>query len=216
MRAGQTIRIKQTERRPIVVALLAFVLTTVAAVTINSWLRQAFTPSYSISRYVGSETWSAIVFALANVVVAVNVLSYLYLVGERWRLARVYFWLVVAMMVGLIGLSACPVGYFDTAGYATSVPSHVHEVSSRMMFCCMLAVAGMIVLCQRASRATRMAAAVYVAYGVVCILGYLTKAQWFLQHLLLFESCYLFGFLAFCLGLQGRSGEILSATARKK
>lgn len=199
-------RIRNVEKRPIMVAILVFVLTTVTIVLVNSYLLHAFMPWYSISRYVGSETWSAIVFVFANMVVALKVLAYLYKVGEKWQFWHGYFWVVVMMMVGLIGLSVCPIGYFDQPGaaYATSAPSHMHEICSRLMFVSMLVVASMVVFCKRASRVTRMAAAVYVAYGVVCVFGFMTEASWFVRHVLLFESCYLFGFLAFCLGLQSR------------
>lgn len=207
----ETPKFKGAEKRPIVVAILVFVLTTVSTVAVNSYLHKAFIPWYSISRYVGSETWNAIVFALANMLVAFSVLTYLYRVGEKWKFWRIYYWIVVAMAVGLVGLSVCPIGYFDLPGYgyATSVPSHVHEVCSRLMFLCMLLVVTMILFCKRASRVTRMVAAVYVAYGVVCVMGYCTHAEWFAKHLLLFESCYLFSFLAFCLGLQSQRKEKL-------
>lgn len=202
----RSLRFRITEKRPIVVAILLFVLPTVLIVAINSYLLKAFMPTYSISRYVGSATWSSIVFALANLVVAFCVLTYLYHVGEKWQFWRAYYWIVVMMAVGLIGLSACPIGYFDLPGmaYATSAPSHVHEICSRMMFMCMLVVAGIVLVCSKASRVTRMVAAMYVAYGLVCMTGYMTKGPWFFQHMLLFESCYIFGFLAFCMGLQGR------------
>jgi len=202
-------RIKNTEKRPIVVAILVFVLTTVTIVVVNSYLLGKFMPNYSISRYVGSETWSAIGFMMANLVVAMMVLKYLYMVGEKWGFGRGYFWVVVMMAIGLIGLSACPIGYFDVVGYATSAPSHVHEICSRLMFVCMLVVATMILVCKPAVVATRLVAAVYTAYGVVCVFGYMTGAQWFVSHVLLFESCYIFGFLAFCLGLQGREIDVL-------
>ncbi len=202
-------RLRITDKRPMVVAILMFVLTTVVTVAVNSYLLRAFMPGYSISRYIGSETWSAIVFALANFVVAFCALTYLYRVGERWRFAPGYYWVVVLMAVGLVGLSVCPIGYFDLPGseYATSAPSHIHEICSRLMFVCMLMVAAIILFCKRASRLTRIVAAMYVAYGVVCVFGFMTEAAWFMRHVLLFESCYLFGFLAFCLGLQGRKSK---------
>ena len=201
----ETLRLRSVEKRPIVVAILTFVLTRVLVLAVNSYIRKAFMPEYSISRYVGTETWSAIVFALANLVVAFSVLAYLYRVGEKWQFRRGYYWVVILMAVGLIGLSACPIGYFDLPGeaYATSAPSHVHEICSRLMFVCMLVVAAIVLLCKKASRATRMAAAVYVAYGLVCVFGYFTEGTWFVSRVLVFESCYLFGFLSFCLGMQG-------------
>lgn len=70
------------------VAILTFVLTTVLVVAVNSYMRKAFMPEYSISRYVGTETWSAIVFALANLVVAFSVLAYLYRVGRSGSFGR--------------------------------------------------------------------------------------------------------------------------------
>lgn len=196
-------RLRMLEKRPIVVAILIFVLTTVAIVIINSLMRRAFLLNYSISRYVGSETWSAVVFGVVNYVVAFSVLTYLYRVGEKWKFQRWYYWIVVLTVVGLVGLSMCPIGYFDQPGseFASSAPSHVHEICSRTMFVGMMVLVAMICFSKKTSRVTRMMAVAYIIYGMLCALGFIIKAPWFLGNMLVFESCYTFGFLALCLGL---------------
>lgn len=108
------------------------------------------------------------------------------------------------MAVGLIGLSACPIGYFDLPGeaYATSAPSHVHEICSRLMFICMLVVAAIVLLCKsESSDADGSSGVCGVWAGMRFWVFY--RGAWFVSRVLVFESCYLFGFLSFCLGMQG-------------
>lgn len=183
-------------------AIVTFLTTVLAAIVFNSTLMgHGFHSEYSISRYVGLETWSAVLFGLGNVLALILMLYYLYEMGESLKMPRVYFWLVILMAIGLIGLSACPVGYFDLPGtaYASSAPSRIHEICSRLMFLAMLLSQALVAVIGLADKRTRILAAVFAVYGLICIFGYFSKSAWFLNALLFFETMYLLGFMVVCL-----------------
>ena len=46
----------------------------------------------------------------------------------------------------------------------------------------------------------RIVAVLYVVYGVFCMVVYLMGVRWFSEFILIFESCYIFGFFGVCLG----------------
>ena len=183
-------------------ALVTFLTVAMLAVVLNSWIwGYGWHLEYSISRYVGLETWSAVMFALVNVATMIFMLYYLFQVGEAWQMPRWYYYLVVVMAAALIGLSACPVGYFDAPGavYASSLPSKIHEISSRTMFAMMLAVAAILAWSKRTATGAKVWCIIFVLYGLLCIYGYFSHAQWFAAVLLMLESRYLVGFIVLCL-----------------
>lgn len=185
-------------------ALGIFLTTSVLAVAINSWAMVGLRFDYTISRYVGLATWSAMVFAVGNFVVAGVMLKYLYSVAGTWEMPRWAYWLIVVMLMALIGLSVCPIGYFDPVGakYGTSAPSLIHGICSRTMFCSMLVMVVVVALSALTSRWTRIFAVIFVVYGVFCLYGYFSKEKWFENAVLVFESLYLVGFMVMCLGLK--------------
>ena len=68
------------------------------------------------------------------------------------------------MECGGVQDSECCCGIYDF--------SRIHELCSRTMFFGMLMVATVIMLALAASRATRLWAGTYVAYGLVCVYGF--------------------------------------------
>lgn len=199
------------KRRMILVAMTVFVVTAGLAVILNSTLwGHGFHLEYSISRYVGLEAWSAILFALGNLVVAGYLSSYLYYLAENWQLPRWFNWLVVIMAATLIILSVCPVGYFDPAPGMKSMPTWAHEISSRTMFLVMLLVMVVLMLCGRAQAGTRRYALIFATFGVIYVCAYLVRAEWFMDLLLIFESSYLLGFMALCLMCRSKDEQRLA------
>ena len=199
--------IERREKKWMAWALAIFVFTSACIVLLNSFsMRHGWHWDFSISRYVGSETWSAVVFMIANAAVAYMTLQYLYIVGEKWKLPRWFYYVVILMAIGLIGLSAWPIAYFDPEGmaYGMSGISRIHELCSRTMFFGMLMVATVIMLALAASRATRLWAGTYVAYGLVCVYGFLSHEVWFAQMILVYETLYLGGFFVLGLLMQGK------------
>lgn len=183
------------------VAIGMFCLGAVLAILGNGWiLHYGWHVDYSISRYVGLEAWSAIVFMLTNMVVMLAMRRELFAMGAKMSARKWYYWLVVAMLIALIGLSAFPVGYFDPMGamYASSTLSKVHEICARGMFIAMLIVTAVVVLNNKMPRMTRRIAGGFLVYGMFCLLGYLAKFRWFAQWVLVFEGLYILGFMTWC------------------
>lgn len=197
-------------KKLMLLAMGIFVVTAGMAVTINSLIGTGFRLDYTISRYVGLELWSALVFALGNFVVAGAILYYLYEVIQAWKMPRVAYWCVVVMLVGLIGLSVCPIGYFDPVGakYGTSVISLIHGLCSRTMFMTMMVMMIVVALNAMASRTTRVLGVVFVVYGLICLCGHLSQAEWFTGTVLVSESLYLISFMALCFGFKGKEDDV--------
>lgn len=197
-------------KKMMLLAFAIFVATSGLAVIVNSLLGIGLRFDYTISRYVGLETWSAVVFALGNFVVAGAILYYLYEVIQVWKMPRVAYWCVVVMLVGLIGLSVCPIGYFDPVGakYGTSAISLIHGLCSRTMFMTMMVMMLLVVLNVMASKMTRVLGVVFIIYGLMCLCGHLLRVGWFVNTVLVFESLYIMGFMVLCFGFKGKENYV--------
>lgn len=200
-------------RKGLMIAALLVLLTEVLAVVIGNSLGHGLHLEWTISRYVGLETWSAVVFALGNLVVMLLMLYYLYGMGESWQMGRGFYVLVVAVVVALIGLSACPLGYFDTATGVSSV-SYLHQICSRTMFAAMLFLTLVTLASGRTARKTRVVAGMFAIYGVICAGAFLIEMGWFVRSGLVFETLYLLGFMGWCLMGQTRP-ELLGKESKK-
>lgn len=185
----------------IAVALAVFLVTSFAAIIVNSTLLgHGFHLEYSISKYVGLETWSAVLFTIGNFFVAALFGRYLWKLGEAWGMPRLFYYLIIVMVVGLLTLSFCPSGYFDFEGKKNLI-TWLHEISSRTMFVAMMAEAALIAFWKKASRLAHALCVAYVVYAFICIIGYFTKGEWFLPLMMIYETMYLAAFmimLAFC------------------
>ncbi len=191
----------------LVLGLAVFLVTASLAVAINATCYgHGWHTETSISRYVGYETWSAVIFALGNFVMAGVLLKCLWRLGGVWKMPRIYYYMSLVMVVSLIGLSMCPVGYFDVNGQRSTI-SVLHELCSRAMFLMMLMVAGMLVWKSVGSEKARLAAGIYFVYGVICLIGYLTKGKWFLSYLLIYETMYIAGFVMMLICQRERIAE---------
>ncbi len=197
--------ITKTQKKWMLLAIGIFLVTSLLAITINS-LSYGWHIEYSISRYVGLETWSAVLFALGNIVAAGLFGKYLFAVGEAWRMPKWFYVVVVVTAMALLGLSACPIGYFDPNGadFGSSAPSWMHKICSRLMFACMLILAFVWQWNSVVQMKMRRWCAVFVAYGIFCILGYIFGSNWFFSMMLVFESAYILGFMVLCWRLQGK------------
>lgn len=176
-------------------AIGSFLGTAALIIALNSIVcRYGFHIDYTISRYVGLEHWSAIVFFISNVFVAFLVGKYLFQLGDAWKMPKLFYVVTVLMAVALVGLSAFPIGLFDVND-TTSIISWAHQITSRTMFIAMMLIAMMIVVCRRAGVLAHRANVIFLVFAVVFLVGYLTKAAWFLDHVMVYETAYLFGFM---------------------
>lgn len=180
----------------IAAALATFLATAFAAILANSSIMgHGFHLEYSISHYVGLETWSAVMFTIGNFFVAAFFGTYLWRLGEAWGMPRVFYYLIVIMVVGLLALSFCPSGYFDVEGGSKNLITWIHEISSRTMFIAMMLMAALIAMWKKASRLAHAICVSYVVYAIICIIGYFTQGEWFLQGLMIYETVYLAAFM---------------------
>lgn len=186
-------------------ALGAFLIVAFAAVIVNSFcLGHGLDFGRSISRYVGFEVWSALAFSPVCVFAAGATGVFLWKLGQRWEMPRVYYYCVLLMSAGLIFLSLFPIGLCDPVG-SKSIVSFAHEISSRTMFLMMLATAAMLTVSRHAAVYSRRVSLVFVIYGVICVTGYFSHGAWFESCILLFETAYIAGFVAILLMQKNRS-----------
>ena len=191
------------KQRGVVLAMGVFMLTALLGIVGNGLMGHGFHAQYSISQYIGFATWSALLFGVGNVIMIATVARFLYSVGEAWEMPRGFYWLVVLMATGLVGVSVIPAGYFDDLGLG-GVPTEIHTMCARLMFVTMIIIAAMLAVARPASKWTRRAFGLYVVYGVICALAYLTEAPWFMRGILMFEATFLLGFLFACAGMRGK------------
>lgn len=184
-------------RRKLLLAMGIFWTVVVLAVLINSsayigtarpWLF-----GNSISWYVGSRTWSALLFALGNFILAILMSQFLWSLGMAWKMPRAYFFFVTLLVVALAWLSVFPLGYFDSEA-GESLISYLHKAGSRTMFFVM-AVTVAFLMIRAKSKSLRIALAVFVGYAVFCAVAVLMGIGVFNAGLLLFESIYILTFM---------------------
>lgn len=179
----------------IVGALAVFLGTSFIAIFINATvLEHGFHLEYSISHYVGLELWSAIFFTLGNIFVSIFMAYFLWKLGEAWKMPRLFYWLIVVLVVSLIGLSVCPSGFADMGDQISTV-TWIHVLTSRLMFIAMMLIAAMIVVCRHANALAHIINVVYLIYAVVCIMGFMEEQTWFLDAVMVFETIYLAAFM---------------------
>ena len=182
-------------------ALAVFLGTALTAIVVNSFvLRYGLHFDWSISKYVGLELWSVMMFAMGNVAVAILMAKYLWRLGQAWRMPKIYYWAIVVLVTTLMGLSVFPVGFMKDPSGRTTIVSWAHNMMSRTMFITMMGVAGMIVLNRRANKGARIANAIYLIYAAICIAGYMMETEWFMGCVMIFESVYLAWFMGLMMG----------------
>lgn len=194
------------KRKLMRMALAVFLGETALIVLMNSFaFGHGFHLDFSISKYVGLETWSSLLFAAMNMFVIYGMWAFLFALGESWKMKPWYFWILVFMSIGLVGLSVCPHGYFDDKGLGTTV-TMMHQITSRMMFFNILVVAAVMGLKSQVGTGMRFWCAAFVVYALMCVVGFLGEQDWFMSFVLIFETWYLAGFTILCMELLKREG----------
>lgn len=181
-------------KRGLAVALGLFLGVGILAIVVNSVLQQSLRVNWSISTYVGLRTWSAVAFALCNCAVAGLIGNYLWKVGQAWSMPKLYYYACFLMLVALIWLSFCPIGYFDN-GARTGVISNMHQVASRSMFVLMLIVTAMLAGRPNLTGRAQVALASFIVYALLCLVGYMTQGEWFTSFFMIYETLYLAWFV---------------------
>lgn len=188
---NQTTHVKNRSLNPRLIwaVVLIFVGTEMLAVMFNGILANNFVWNRSISRYVGLGLWSSILFALGNFVVSALVGRYLWKVGEVWKMPRGFYYLIVLTVVGLLGLSFCPLGIADH-GTEISIISTLHQIFSRLMFFMMLVIAVFLAFSRRTNEGMRVYSMMFVAYGITCAIGSVGMMAWLENAVLIWETLF--------------------------
>lgn len=147
----------------------------------------------SISWYVGSRVWSALLFAVANVFVAILMSQCLWTLGEYWRMPRAYFFFIILLVVALVWLSVFPLGFFDLEGQKSTI-SFLHEAGSRTMFGAMAIVIIFLATKVRTAKLLHAALVLFPLYALFCAVSALGHIAGFYSGILIYESSYILGF----------------------
>ena len=179
-------------------AIFIFV-TVVAIITImhSFILGRGFHLNWSISRYMGTDFWSAIIFCLANFVVAVMTLKYLFTVKREYGLSPIFVILAVIMTVLFVLLSVFPVGLFDANWGEFGLISHLHRGSSYTLFAFLILLTLDLMIEVRKGLVMHLFGAAAVTLSLFCVISFFAGWDFFNDYMYIFESGYVLMNLVF-------------------
>ena len=160
-------------------------------------LGRGFHVNWSISRYMGTDFWSAIVFCLANFVVAVMTLKYLFTVKREYGLSPIFVILAVIMTALFISLSVFPVGLFDETWGNFGLVSHLHRGSSYTLFAFLILLTLDLMIEVRKGLVMHLFGAAAVALSLFCVVSFFAGWDFFNDYMYIFESGYVLMNLVF-------------------
>ena len=143
--------------------------------------------SLTISRFVGLNPLSSIIFCVCNVAIAV-MLVYYTLTNARMR-GFVWRFLMMAFLVTFIALSISPHVPDESAG------AQIHIFFAGAMFVAM-ALIGIYTIVVTQERPTSILSVLFIIYGLFFIICDIFKFDFFMSGVLWYESAYLFAFFA--------------------
>lgn len=168
----------------------------------------------TVSRYVGLELWTSVLFAIFNLAIIIIMLRYYF---SLWK-SRSLLWLILGIfqVIGFAILSLSPQNVFLDEPYLT-ITSHIHDVGSHMMFIAMFAMAfETLRLCypnhlkflQRFRlfkcpkevsfpSITPKISVFFILYGFFYLYVYITRWDVIWSRVLILETGYIYAFMAF-------------------
>ena len=147
----------------------------------------------TISRHMGAEWWSALIFLGCNLVIAPIIMRYIVGIWRWLKLPKIWLFLGILAVVGLVGLSFCPIGLFDQSVEELGVVSIFHQIFSRGMFMTMWFMALVTVVELWSVRRVRWWL-LFLAYGAFYTTFFVAAPAVLQPADLIFESIYLYGF----------------------
>ena len=188
------------------------------------WLNKGYAGDFTItvSRYVGLELWSSILFAICNLAIIIIMFRYyLYLRPSRSKLWFIFGCLQVA---GFSLLSIFPANAFMPSP-VREVVVNIHEVSARVMFASMLLMAAETLrftfpnhlkFLQKLSltkfpkniiflKTATPACIAFIALGCLYLSAFFFKSPLYENFVLITETSYIYGFIAFLLLTQSKT-----------
>ena len=150
----------------------------------------------TISRYVGLNLWTCILFAIYNLMIAFLMLRY-YLYAYK-NLSKIWLVLGIVQLVGFVGLSFLPHVEFPICAKLFIVIAHIFL--ARMMFFAMfgMGLERLRLACKSDNR-NKYAAKICLAfliYGIIYVTGYSLNLDFLWNTMLLWETGYIYAFMA--------------------
>ena len=181
-------KIEKRGNRLLWISLLLFALVYVVIIGYYWFFGGYFGDSHlTISAYVGLRPWSAMLFCLTNITVAVLLVAYIY----AGALSQKFLWrlLMMAFVVAFIGLSIAP----RTPFASDSTPVHQFFSHSMFIIIALLALYAAIVSRSAPARWVATLVALYSLFFIVC---YILNAPFLRNGILWFESAFVYSFFA--------------------
>ena len=152
--------------------------------------------SLTVSKYVGLDVWSSVLFAICNFLIGFLMVRY-YLYAYK-SLSKLWLVLGFIQLFGFIGLSIFPHVAFLTGDIKEFVVN-LHIMLARIMFFAMfgMALERLRIACGRDNR-NKFAAKIclaFLVYGIIYVFGYFIKDSFFWHIMLLWETGYIYAFM---------------------
>ncbi|MDO4760084.1 MAG: hypothetical protein Q4A33_02150 [Candidatus Saccharibacteria bacterium] len=179
------------------IATGVFTLNVIVVLALYLVFERGFNLNWTISRYMGTSVWSAILFGLTNLIVIFCVLKYLLRIQKLYKLSSFWGTLVIAMIITYLGLSICPVGLFDPTWGEFGIVSRMHHFFSYTMFVIMAVIVLDTLIEVRRGKSFVIFGASLILYMIGCIFCYKYGTSFFMNNILLFESGYILANLVF-------------------
>lgn len=152
--------------------------------------------SLTVSKYVGLNIWSSVLFAIYNFLIAFLMVRY-YLYAYK-GLSKIWLVLGFIQLFGFIGLSIFPHAAF-LSGDVKEVVVNLHIALARIMFFAMfgMAIERLRIACGRDNR-NKFAAKIclaFIIYGLIYALGYMDQDGFLWHIMLIWETGYIYAFM---------------------
>ena len=143
--------------------------------------------SLTISRFVGLNTWSSLLFCAGNLAIAVMLFYYIIVHAKinnfLWKLLMIFF------IICFVALSISPHVPDE------SMPAKIHCFFAGAMFIIMTVISIFTALTTK-QKLTSLICLFYIMYGVFFLVCDLFRIDFFMRGILWYESAYIFAFFA--------------------
>lgn len=181
----------------IVIASLIYLIVTLAIVLINSFvLNFGFHTEYTISRYIGLSTWSAVTFSFASLFIFYHIFKYLSFIKSKHNMNKLWWIISLITIIALVIVGLFPVGYFDQTFGNFGIVSKIHRTSAYIMFCSSILMVFLTVIKFYKERFFSTVSILFIIYGLLFVFGYAFNITFFQNIILFFEAIFLAFYLS--------------------
>ena len=182
----------KNNRTYIKTAFFIYLLVTFTIILSNSFIFNFnFHTEYTISRYIGLSTWSAIIFAIASLIIFYNIFQYLKNIKKEHKMNKLWWFISLITIIALIFVGLFPVGYFDQTFGDFGVVSKIHRTSAYIMFCSSILMTFLTTIKFYKERIFRTVSIFFIIYGLLFVFGYAFNVNFFQNTILFSETVFL-------------------------